>query len=165
MRVQDLMNKKLTCCGPDTNLAEAAGLMWNNDCGVLPVVEGGKLVGVVTDRDICIALGTRNRPAAEVLAKEVATGDVRVCAPDDDVHTAMATMRRVKVHRLPVVGEQGNLEGILTLNDLILAANPRYGDVDYDEVMNTIKAVSEHRGQRQPEPEKLTFPAIPVAVA
>jgi CBS domain-containing protein len=145
MKVHDLMNKHPQCCGPETNLAVAAELMWSHDCGVLPVTEHGKLAGIVTDRDICMALGTRNQRASDVQVKEVATHEVHTCEPSDDVHSAMAEMRRTKVRRLPVVGADGKLEGIITLNDVVLAAERKHGEIEYEEVMNTVKAVSEHR--------------------
>jgi CBS domain-containing protein len=147
MKVRDVMTTDLKCCGPDTNLAAATELMWANDCGILPVVEEGKLVGIITDRDVCVAVGTRNCRPAEMAVREVATREVHTCAPDDDVHTAMAIMRRGKVRRLPVV-EEGALTGVLALNDIILAAERKHGDVDYEDVMNTMKAVSEHRAHK-----------------
>ena len=166
MKIHDIMTREPQCCGPETNLAAAAELMWSHDCGALPVVEDGKLAGIVTDRDICIALGTRNRPAAELTVKDAATRDVQTCTPDDDIHTAMGIMRRAKIHRLPVVSDGGKLEGIVALNDLVLAAERKHGEIDYEEVMNTMKAVSEHRAHHKPATaETIKFPPIPVAVA
>jgi len=167
MKVREIMTDEPKCCGPDTDLAAATELMWSNDCGVLPVVEDGKLVGIVTDRDICMALGTRNGRAAETAVKDVATRGVQTCGPDDDVNTAMAIMRRAKVRRLAVV-DDGKLAGMLALNDIILAAEPRYGTVDYEEVMTTMKAVSEHRGAKKPAAPSVVptqWPPIPVPVA
>jgi CBS domain-containing protein len=91
---------------------------------------------------------------------------VQTCAPDADVHQALAIMRRAKVRRLPVVAN-GKLEGILALNDLVLAAERRPGGVDYEEVMNTLKAVSEHRGHKPAVSSvaPTVWPPIPVAVA
>jgi CBS domain-containing protein len=148
MKVQDIMTKEVACCGPETNLASAVDLMWTNDCGALPVVEKGRVVGILTDRDICIALGTRNRPAAEVTAATVATGDVETCSPDSDIHAAMAVMRRAKVRRIPVIDHEGVLLGLVGLNDIILAVDRTHGGITYEEVMNTVKAVSEHRSHR-----------------
>src|SRR5690349_4045704 len=145
MKIRDLMTREPKCCSPDTNLAAAAELMWTNDCGVLPLIEDGKLAGVITDRDICIALGTRNRAAADTTVGDVATRKVETCAAGDDVHTAMATMRRARVRRLPVVDEGGKIEGILAVNDLVLAVERKHGPIDYEDVLNTVKAVSEHR--------------------
>lgn len=164
MKVRDVMTKHPKCCGLDTNLAAATELMWAADCGALPVVQDGKLAGIITDRDICMALGTRNRPASEIAVKDVVTSEVQTCTSDEDVHGAMAAMRRVKVHRVPVVSDEGKLEGILALNDLVLAAERKHGEIDYEEVMNTVKAVSEHRGHKQLEPEKVML-LRPAAVA
>jgi CBS domain-containing protein len=163
MKVRDIMTDNPKCCGPDTNLAAATELMWINDCGVLPVLDDGKLTGIVTDRDVCIAVGTRNCRPSETTVKDVASRAVQTCTPDDDVHTAMATMRRAQVRRLPVT-EDGKVVGILALNDIILAAEHKYGNLDYDDVMNTIKAVSQRRAQK-PETPVATLPAIPVEVA
>ena len=165
MKVRDLMTKEVKYCGPDSSLAAATELMWNADCGVLPVVEDGKLAGIITDRDISVALGTQNRRASEVPVRDVATRDVQSCAPDADVHTAMSVMRRAKVRRLPVV-EDGKLEGILALNDIVEAVERKHGDIDYEEVMNTMKAICEHRGQKRPVSAAPTSkPPIAAAVA
>ena len=85
----------------------------------------------------------------------MASREVQTCLSDDDVHTAMAIMRRAKVHRLPVVSDGRKLEGIVSLNDLVRAADRKHGEIDYEEVMNTVKAVSEHRGHKPAEPKKL----------
>lgn len=156
MKVREIMTKHPVCCDPGTTLAAATGLMWANDCGVLPVLDHGKLSGIITDRDISVALGTRNRLASELAVSDVAAHDVHTCSPNDDIHTAMATMRRAKVRRLPVVQDGADVVGLLSLNDLILAAERRHGAIEYQEVMNTIKAVSEHRAQpvaETPKPE------------
>jgi CBS domain-containing protein len=147
MKVRDLMTRNVQSCEPNTNLAAATELMWKADCGVLPVVEDGKLTGILTDRDICMALGTRNRPASEITAGEVATAEVATCTPDVDVHTAMTLMRKAKVRRLPVV-EDGHVKGMLALNDIVDAVDRKHGALDYEEVMGTIKAICEHRSHK-----------------
>lgn len=148
MHVRDIMTENPACCAPTTNLAAAAEMMWNNDCGVLPVMNNDEVEGILTDRDVCIALGTRNRRAEEVSAGEIATREVETCLPEDDIHAAMATMRRAKVRRLPVVGRDGQLQGLIALNDIVLAVERTHGSVSYEEVMNTLKAVSEHRAHK-----------------
>src|SRR6185436_18969081 len=123
MRVHDVMTEDVKSCSPETNLAAAAAIMWENDCGVLPIVsDGGKAIGVITDRDIAIALGTRNKQAAEIPVNEVMSGALYAASPDEDIHTALRLMRKEKVHRLPVINEQGTLKGILSLNDVALHA-------------------------------------------
>ena len=150
MKVHEVMTENVKFCTPEYSLAAAAAIMWENDCGALPVVaDGGKAVGLITDRDIAIALGTRNRPAAEIPVKEVISGKLFATSPDEDIHTALKLMRKEKVHRLPVINAQGNLEGILSLNDVALQAvhpnGKRTPELNYEDVVSTLKAVCEHR--------------------
>jgi CBS domain-containing protein len=166
MKVRDIMTKQVKYCEPGTNLAVATELMWNNDCGVLPVLDEGRLVGIVTDRDICMALGTRGRLAAEVTANEVAARNVQTCTPDADVDSAMAIMRRAKVRRLPVVLDS-KLVGMLALNDIVEAVDRRHPDIDYEQLMDTVKAVCERRVPKRDEGyvPPTHWPPIPVAAA
>ncbi len=150
MKVQDIMTRDVQCCGPNTNLAEVAKMMWDSDCGVLPVLNvEGKVLGVITDRDICIATATRNKPAAEITVWETVSGKAHTCRPTDDVHTALDIMKREKVRRLPVVDEDGILQGMLSINDLVLNAEETKGkkapELSYEDVMRTLKAISAHR--------------------
>ena len=150
MRVHDVMTEDVKSCSPETNLAAAAAIMWENDCGALPIVsDGGKAIGVITDRDIAIALGTRNQRAAEIPVQEVMSGKLFAASPDEDVHAALKLMRKEKVHRLPVIDSQGKLEGILSLNDVALHAMHPNGKttpaLNYEDVVSTLKAVCEHR--------------------
>lgn len=150
MKVKAIMTHEVQCCGPNTNLAAAASMMWDSDCGALPVVNvQGEIVGMITDRDICMAASTKNRAPSEITVWETASGKVVACRPEDDVHTALDLMERERVRRLPVVDEDGFLEGIVSINDLILAARGQSGrgtsDLSSDDVMRTLKAVSAHR--------------------
>ncbi|HEY6508114.1 MAG TPA: CBS domain-containing protein, partial [Vicinamibacterales bacterium] len=99
MKIKDIMTAELRTCGLDTTLAAAAALRLDGDCGILPVVDDGKLVGVVTDRDLFIALATRNRLASDVTVGEVLQAPVHTCEPEDELHAALATMRQHRVRR------------------------------------------------------------------
>ena len=125
-----------------TTLAAAAHLLWGADCGILPVVDGGKLVGVVTDRDMYIALATRNKPASQLTVGDVTTGKVWACGPDDDVHVALDTMATERVRRLPVT-QDGAVVGIISVNDLVLAAGAGKA-VRNDEMVETLQAICAH---------------------
>jgi len=120
MKVRDVMKPAAVCCRPETNLAAAVELLWVNNCGMLPVVgHNGKLEGVITDRDICIATGTRNRLPSELTVREVATENAITCKPDDEIHEALLTMAEKRVRRLPVVDHAGVPQGILSMDDII----------------------------------------------
>ena len=144
MKIRNIMTSEPQTCLPDTNLAEAAELMLKADCGILPVVDGErKLLGIVTDRDMYIALATRNRLASQLTVGEVARKDVFTCGPDDDVHSALATMKHRHVRRLPVEGFGRTIAGIVSMNDILLAAGPRK-PVRADEVVDTLQAICAH---------------------
>jgi CBS domain-containing protein len=143
MKVKEIMTAEPRTCAPDTTLAVAAALMLDGDCGILPVVEKGALVGVVTDRDMYIALATRNTLASQVKVGEVARKTVATCEPEDDVHAALATMKQARVRRLPVVGFGGTVLGIISMNDILLAAGPSK-PVRNDEVVDTFQAICAH---------------------
>ena len=150
MQVKDIMVQDVRPCRPDTNLAEASRIMWENDCGALPVLEAsGKVVGMITDRDIAMAVGTRNRAPSAITVFDVKPNprELYTCAPEDDIHAALKTMREQGVRRLPVVNA-GKLRGILCLNEIALNAKKR-GDISYEGVVDTVKAVCEHRLARQ----------------
>ena len=143
MNVKSLMTSNPSTCTPRTSLAEAAALMIDADCGILPVVDDeGKLVGVVTDRDMYIALATRNALASQVTVGEVARSHVFTCGPDDDVQSALATMRQHHVRRLPVEGFAGTVAGIISMNDILLAAGKK--GVGSADIIDTFQAICAH---------------------
>lgn len=144
MKIRDIMTREPATCAPDTNLATAAALMLDADCGILPVVDHhGKLVGIVTDRDMYIALATRNVLASQMTVGDVARTQVFTCGPDDDVRTALDTMKQHRVRRLPVEGFGGTVAGIISMNDILLAAGPRKAARN-DEVVNTLQSICTH---------------------
>jgi CBS domain-containing protein len=144
MKVRDIMTPSPEVCRPDDNLAEAVALLWSANCGVLPVTDhAGRVAGILTDRDICIALGTRNARPDSVRVSSVMRATVLTCQPDEDILTALARMAEARVRRLPVVDMGDRLVGILSLNDAVLAAGPGQG-VRPAAVIDTFKAVCAH---------------------
>jgi CBS domain-containing protein len=161
MKVRDVMMKSIAFCGARNNLAEATEMMWVHNCGILPVVdEHQKPIGVITDRDICIALGTRNSPASEVSVGKVTNGQLFYCAAEDDLHSALEIMRRKRVRRLPVVGKDGLLDGILSMDDVVLHAEKGAGGKDpeltFEEVVETYKGIAGHPLPQKREKEVAT---------
>ncbi len=143
------MVTEVKSCRPGTDLATAAKIMWDNDCGALPVVdEKSKVVGMITDRDITIALWTKNRLPSQVVVSEVKPLTAYTCVGEDDIHSALQTMQARQVRRLPVVGKDGSLRGLLCLNDIALNAKKQNG-LSYADVVKTLQAVCGHRTVRQ----------------
>jgi CBS domain-containing protein len=146
MTVREVMTKRIATCRPETNLAEAIALMWENDCGVLPVIDGmGELAGIVTDRDLCIALGTRNVRPSELCVRDVFKNHTLVCKSSDAIYTALRTMSHGKVRRLPVVGDDGSLEGVVSIDDVVLNADSGDGrmglTISYGDAITTLQAI------------------------
>ena len=146
MLVQDIMTRDVSFCTPGTNAAAATEIMWTRNCGALPIVEDGRgVIGMVTDRDLLIALGTSNRNASDLPVGEVMKKDVSRCAPDDDVRDALTLMAQRQVHRLPVVDQDGALKGILSLDDIALRAEAEGLSKD---LLKTMKAICDRRNPR-----------------
>lgn len=142
MKVRDLMTRDVRTCRSETNLAEAVRELWDGDCGALPVVsDDGRVIGMITDRDICIAVATRGRSADRIAVREVARGQAYTCLPEDDAAAALQVMKAQKIRRLPVVDADGHVRGILSLNDIVRQA----GAASPTEVISTLAGICEHR--------------------
>lgn len=150
MQVKELMTTNPKACTLTDSLAEAASMMWEADCGILPVVaEGGKVVGLITDRDICMAAAMKGRQLANIAVEDVISGKAFGCKADDDVRSALMTMKEKKVRRLPALADDGTLIGMLSMNDIVLRAeeakDKRVPELSYGDVVNTYKAICEHQ--------------------
>lgn len=149
MKVKDVMTANARSCWITESLAEAAKTMWENDCGILPVIKDGrKVVGLITDRDICMAVAITDRNASGISVEEVMTGEVYSAGSDDDIHLALDTMKEHRIRRLPVLGSEGELEGILSMNDIVLKAKEPSGkrapQLAYADVVKAYRAICEH---------------------
>jgi CBS domain-containing protein len=149
MKVKDIMTTEPRICAPETNLAAAAALMLDGDCGILPVVDDGRIVGVVTDRDMFVALATRNERASRVAVRDVVQAPAVTCGPEDDLRTVLATMKQRRIRRLPVEGFGGAVLGIISMNDILLATGPN-GPIAEDDVVETLQTICAHH---QPMPQ------------
>jgi CBS domain-containing protein len=120
------MRRDVQTCQPETDLSTVAMQMRQGDCGGLPVVaSSGEVVGMITDRDICMAAAIKHCDVASIRVSEVISGNVYACSPDADIHIAFSVMRRKHVRRLPVVtAEEGKLVGILSIDDVELLPEP-----------------------------------------
>jgi CBS domain-containing protein len=147
MKVSRIMTQPVRSCGPDTNIASVVQTMWQHDCGVVPVINDcGEAVGMITDRDICVALGTRDVLASALTARQVMSQPVVGCVPEDDCFTVLRTMEAQRVRRLPVLGIGGVLLGIVSLDDIVkrAAASPA-GDPLRIGVVEVLAAIGGHQ--------------------
>jgi CBS domain-containing protein len=143
MKVKELMTTDVKRCSLETNLAAAARIMWEGDCGAVPVTdERDHVVGIITDRDICIAAATRPRPEGEIPVKDVISGALYTCAPGDDVRAVLDTMKARKIRRLPVVEQGGRLVGIVSIHDIAEQSRSRSADVSPDSVLDAFIAIT-----------------------
>jgi CBS domain-containing protein len=154
MNVLALMNPNVKYGGTDCTVADVIAIMEKEECGAIPIINPqNKVVGIVTDRDICLALGKRPLPAAGISVTEVMSKRVFACGPDEDIADALQTMRDKKVRRLPVIDEKGRLVGILSMDDVVLHAEARKTDriprklgLGYGQTVDTLKAIYKRPG-------------------
>ena len=150
MRVKDIMTSEIATCSPNSDLATVAMMMWNKDCGVVPVTDAeGKPVSVITDRDISIAGATQHRLLSDIPVTAVKDGRIISCSTEQDVKDAIKLMANAKVRRLPVVDGDGRLVGMLSMGDVV-ANIPGGGkgessaELPYEDVINVLKEVYVH---------------------
>lgn len=144
MLVENVMTRDVETCRPEDNLSAAASVMWRKDCGVVPVVdEEGRVVGMITDRDICMALATRPQTASEVPVADVMSRDVRSCNAVDDIRDALETIGRERLRRLPVVDSDGRLAGVLSVSDIVLHSDRGKGKrhISHRATMSMLKSI------------------------
>jgi CBS domain-containing protein len=164
MNVESLMTKSVRVCRPEDTLDTAARAMWDYDCGSIPVLDGeGKVVGILTDRDICMSAWSHARLLKEISVAAAMSSRVFVCKPNDRVDVAEDVMRTNQVRRLPVVDDAGRLVGLLSLADIAREARremlQRVRDIEGIEVAATLAAVC--RSRATPESEENTPSLVP----
>lgn len=153
MKVKEVMTRDVKTCTVQTNLSAAAKAMWMRDCGVLPVVsDDGQVVGILTDRDICIAAGSRNREPSSIPVSEAISFEIYACSPEADIREALQTMQQKRVRRLPVIDAKGKLCGILSLDDVAIKALQagKPAELSAEDVERTLEAIC-RRGPALPE--------------
>jgi CBS domain-containing protein len=141
MTVEQVMSKPPVTCRPSDDLRSVARAMASNHCGFVPVIDAqGNLCGVLTDRDICLAVATLERPADRIPVKDMMTHPVRSCLPDMHVKSALATMAKFRVRRLPVIDKHGRLQAIVSIDDIVQAPRER-GAASAEEIVAALKEI------------------------
>ena len=120
-KVREVMTNDVRTCRADRSLICAGTAMHRGDCRFLPVVdEARKLMGVITDGDICEIGTTDHRPLRDILVSEAMSPQVFTCHPEDSIRKVLETMKRQRIRHLPVVDLEGRLVGVVSLTDVIL---------------------------------------------
>lgn len=169
MKVRDLMQSEVASCTPGTDLAAAAMIMWNKDCGVVPVVAPGtrKVIGVVTDRDVCMAVATTGKTPQQRTVDEVMARTPFTLRAEQSIMDAMLLMEREHLRRLPVVDANGSLIGILSINDLVMATRSGWSrtkpHLNPHDVMRALRGICAHRIGAEAESEQLVAVASTLA--
>jgi len=148
MNVSELMTTSVKSCSTNDDLQRAAQIMWEGDCGALPVLDAdNRVVGMITDRDICMAAYTQSRPLWQIPVPSAMATRVYGVRETDPVEMVETLMRRVRVRRLPVLDTHGRLKGILSMNDLARHAHSSQGrknnGLSGDSIVHTLAAIGE----------------------
>jgi CBS domain-containing protein len=125
MQVSQILTREVETIRPDTSVKEAAQRMRSMDVGSLPVCDGRRLLGMVTDRDITVRITAEGRDAANTPVQEAMTPDVSFVFEDQDVQDAARIMQQQQIRRLPVLNRERQLVGILALGDIATTGNDR----------------------------------------
>ena len=151
MRIKDIMSHPAVTCPLDSPLDQPARLMWEFDCGVIPLVDrNGRLAGIITDRDICMAALTKGKPLHEIPSAAAMATRLVSCQAEDTIEAVEEMMRDSQVRRVPVADATGYPVGVVALNDLArFAARAKKSSLDR-EFVQTIAAVCEPRARTVP---------------
>ena len=150
MKIAEIMTRDVHTCTPTDTLATAAQIMWENDCGAVPVVDrDGRLVGIITDRDLAMAAQLPGVALSESSVSSAMARDVKACSPQDTPATVQALMQQYKIRRVPVVDQDRRLLGIVSLGDLAYVMSSQQtlgGDgMTWTAIAHTLAAVSAPR--------------------
>jgi CBS domain-containing protein len=147
MNIQEIMSKPVMTCQPNDTLNTAARLMWEHDCGAIPVTgEEGTLVGIITDRDVCMAAYTKGAALERIAVSDAMARQVFSCQADGALETAEQLMADKQIRRLPIVDGDNRPVGILSMNDIArhAAAAGKKNGLDR-EVTKTLAAICQPR--------------------
>jgi CBS domain-containing protein len=140
MRIRHVMTKDPSCCVPSDSAVRAAKIMREERAGIVPIIENEqsqRIIGVVTDRDLCMNVVAEGRDPATVTVQECMTTKVVTCSPDDSIEKVTELMRENQIRRVPVVNDGGELQGIVALADVV-----ERGNVKTTQTHETLKQVS-----------------------
>lgn len=157
MKVEQLMTRNVRTCTSEDPLNAVAQIMWEGDCGCVPVVEqedgAARVVGMITDRDVCMAAYTQGRSLSEIKVGSAMARDVCSCRATDSLGTAVKILEQNQLHRLPILDRNDHLVGLLSLADVAREAAREHArgtkQVSDAQVGEVIEAVSAPHSPRE----------------
>lgn len=156
MQVKDIMSHPVVTCPASSMLDQAARLMWEFDCGIIPIVkDDGRLAGIITDRDICMAAYMQGKPLNVIPVTTAMAKELVASHAEESIEHAENLMRENKVRRLPILDSENRIVGILSLNDLARAATRGKRSQTDRELVQTLAAICEPRPKAAVRPEPI----------
>lgn len=153
--VHDIMRVRVYTCSPEDTLHRAAQIMWEKDCGCLPVIDERRVVrAVITDRDICMAAFTQGVALPQTSVASAMSRSVTVCSPDDSLGKVEELMREAQIRRVPVVDDNGVLIGMISLGDIAryLRQRAQQAPGSVAQLLETLATISEPRARASVAP-------------
>ena len=142
MNVKDLMTSPVKTCRISALLGDAARTMLRQDCGCVPIVDGrGRLAGMLTDRDICLAVAARELNPWEIPVRDVMSAKIVTCRIDDDVDAVLVAMKENRVRRIPIVDEDGRVRGLISIDDVIRNTGLTRGRLASDAAADVLRHI------------------------
>ncbi|MBA5779417.1 CBS domain-containing protein [Stappia sp. F7233] len=137
MKISEVMHRGASSVGPDAAITKIAKIMSDMDVGSIPVAENGRVIGIVTDRDIALRAVANGKDVSRLTARDIMSSKVNCCRELEDLDTAARMMERNHIRRLPVLDDNDRLVGMVSLGDVCHAASQRL-------TADVVKAVSAH---------------------
>jgi CBS domain-containing protein len=146
LRCRDIMTRDVTTCAPESNLREVADKMEDDNVGSIPVIENGRLIGLVTDRDIICRVIAEGKDTRTTTAREAMTADLVTCTPDESIIEAIHKMGEHQIRRIPICDPGGRLQGFISIGDIALEAER---DRDLARVLEQISRPTPYQSHRR----------------
>ena len=146
MNAKEAIRRSVPNCGPLSSLDDVGRLMYESDQGAITVSDAsGKLLGLLTDREIMMAMAAKNRGAGQIMVRELLGGELPQCKAEDPLADAYAKMKSLRIHSLPVVDAEGHTVGVLSLEDLAHASLK--GGITHEQVVSILDVLGKTRAE------------------
>jgi CBS domain-containing protein len=142
MKVRDLMTTPVKTCRTTARLGDAAQVMLDAGCGCVPVVDSrGRLAGMITDRDVCLAVAARHQSPWEIPVRDVMSPNIVSAPVDAHVNAALVAMKENRIRRVPVVDDEGHVKGLISIDDAIRNTGIAKGRLPAEAVMDVLRHI------------------------